>query len=419
VRCVGASVLEYSGALGPGRWRFRRPVGMRRRALVGTLLTTALLGAGCGKKGPPLAPLVRLPEAPGMLQAERRGARVDLQFVLPEHNTDGSRPANVARVDVYAFTGPAAVSDADVVRRGVLVASVKVKSPKDPDQTIGPDEPASDLDPLVGPGLAQGATARMGEDLPASAVTAADEPAPRTYVAVGLTTKNRRGPLSNRAAIPLGAAPPPPSQPQLAYGESAFIVAWVAAPSVGAADESTTAAKMAYHVYDVSPPAPITNSSDHQTPARPPGPMRLTTTPITETSYIDRRMEFGVRRCYTVRAVRMVDNLSVEGDAAPESCETPVDTFPPAVPMGLTAVASEGTINLIWDPNTESDLAGYLVLRADGPSAALKAVTPKPITESTFSDNVPSGVRYTYAIQAVDTAGNVSNGSTPVEETSR
>ena len=30
------------------------------------------------------------------------------------------------------------------------------------------------------------------------------------------------------------------------------------------------------------------------------------------------------------------------------------------------AVASEGTINLIWDPNTEADLAGYLVLRAGG-----------------------------------------------------
>jgi hypothetical protein len=46
-------------------------------------------------------------------------------------------------------------------------------------------------------------------------------------------------------------------------------------------------------------------------------------------------------------------------------------------------------------------------------------VTATPITESTFSDNVPSGVSYTYVIEAVDTAGNVSAGSAPVEETSR
>jgi hypothetical protein len=392
---------------------------MPRHGLVGTLVTTTLLIAACGKKGPPLAPLVRVPEAPGTLQAERRGARVDLQFVVPEHNTDGSRPANVERVDVYALTGSADVSDADVVRRGVLVASVKVRSPKDPDQTIGPDDPESDLEPLVGPGLPQGVTARMAEDLPAAALSGEDEPAPRTYVAVGLTPRNRRGPLSNRAAIPLGPAPPVPAQPQLAYGESAFIVAWVAATPAGAADQPADAAKIGYHVYDVSPVAPTTGATAAQTPARPPGPIRLTSSPIAETSYIDRRMEFGVARCYTVRAVRTIGNLAVEGDAAPESCETPVDRFPPAVPVGLTAVASEGTINLIWDPNAESDLAGYIVLRSGGPTAELTAITPKPITESTFSDNVPSGVRYTYAIQAVDTAGNASNGSAPVEETSR
>jgi hypothetical protein len=385
------------------------------RGLVGTLLTTALLVAACGKKGPPLPPLVRIPEAPGSLQAERRGARVDVQFVVPERNTDGSRPANVERVDVYAWTGPADVSDADVVRRGVLVASVKVKAPRDPDQTIEPDDPVSDLEPLVGPGLDQGATARLGELLPSAALTGGDEPGPRTYVAVGLTTRNRRGPMSNRAAIPLGAAPPAPAQPRLTYDESSFTIAWDAVAADGKVGEPAEPGTTTYHVYDVSPAA----AAPPSTPARPPGPMRLTTTPTAETSFADKRIEWGVTRCYTVRAVREVDHLAVEGDAALERCETPADRFPPAAPTGLTAVASEGTINLIWNPNAESDLAGYVVLRADGPSGDLTPVTPKPITESTFSDTVPSGVSYTYAIQAVDTAGNVSVGSGPVEETSR
>ena len=55
---------------------------------------------------------------------------------------------------------------------------------------------------------------------------------------------------------------------------------------------------------------------------------------------------------------------SVESEPAPPACEKLVDTFPPAPPKGLVAVASEGAINLIWDANAETDLAGYLVLRA-------------------------------------------------------
>ena len=50
----------------------------------------------CGKKGPPLPPLVKLPVAPENLVAERRGNIVDLQFTVPGTNTDGTRPANVS-----------------------------------------------------------------------------------------------------------------------------------------------------------------------------------------------------------------------------------------------------------------------------------------------------------------------------------
>src|SRR5204863_405841 len=48
-----------------------------------------------------------------------------------------------------------------------------------------------------------------------------------------------------------------------------------------------------------------------------------------------------------------------------------------------------------------------------------KPVTPKPIQETTFRDAVASGTRATYAIQAVDKAGNVSAMSETTEETSR
>src|SRR5439155_10675769 len=95
---------------------------------------------GCGKKGPPLPPLVKLPAPPTDLAAERRGSTVDLQFTVPSVNTDGTRPANVASVDVYGVTGPATLTDVDVLKLGTKIGSVPVKAPKDPNETSDGDE---------------------------------------------------------------------------------------------------------------------------------------------------------------------------------------------------------------------------------------------------------------------------------------
>ena len=64
----------------------------------------AFLIVGCGKKGAPLPPLVKLPVPPADLAATRRGNIVDLSFSVPSANTDGTRPANVQRTEVYAIT---------------------------------------------------------------------------------------------------------------------------------------------------------------------------------------------------------------------------------------------------------------------------------------------------------------------------
>jgi hypothetical protein len=91
--------------------------------------------------------------------------------------------------------------------------------------------------------------------------------------------------------------------------------------------------------------------------------------------------------------------------------------FPPKPPTGLQAIASEGAISLIWEPNTEKDLAGYIVLRAVAPSGTMAPVTPKPIQATTLRDPVQPGVRYVYAVQALDKAGNTSAPSSRSEET--
>jgi hypothetical protein len=395
------------------------------------LILNFVMALGCGRKGPPLPPLVRVPAAPADFAAERRGNTVEIKFRVPSNNTDNTRPANIERVDVYAYTAPVNVTAAEVVRRGSKIGTIDVKAPRDPNKTIDPDEPASDLEPLTGAGLDQGATTDVFEELtpdllpaPGSAgnVDASGaERAPqvedgrplvgptvavgsRAYAAVGISTSGRPGPFSKVVAVPLFRAPGAPPQPRIAYDEHVIAVTWAsdgAGADQAAAPSETLASRplgltmpaTAFHVYEVG-------SEHFET--------RLTTEPLTTPRYDDRRVDWGAHRCYTVRSVQVIAGLSVESEPAPPACETLVDRFPPAPPKGLVAVASEGAINLIWDPAAEKDLAGYLVLRRAASSHDFKAVTPEPILETTFTDKVEPGTGFVYAIEAVDKAGNQS-----------
>src|SRR5262249_39986843 len=146
----------------------------------------------------------------------------------------------------------------------------------------------------------------------------------------------------------------------------------------------------------------------YEIPANSP-PKRLTDTPVEETSYADTRadmIQWKTKRCFSVSSVEVSGGLTMESALSSPTCVELVDTFPPAPPTGLTTVASEGAVSLIWDANPEDDLAGYLVLRGDATGVALAVITPSPIQETTFHDSVEPGRRVEYAVQAVDKAGN-------------
>ena len=84
-----------------------------RRSLARTVATALVLTtlAGCGKKGPPLAPLRLVPAAAAELSARRSGDDVELRFLLPTANANGPGPIDLAKIEVYAITiGPGAVT---------------------------------------------------------------------------------------------------------------------------------------------------------------------------------------------------------------------------------------------------------------------------------------------------------------------
>lgn len=163
-----------------------------------------------------------------------------------------------------------------------------------------------------------------------------------------------------------------------------------------------------YEVYEVSE-----RGDEH-----PSLPRSINTTALLNPEYEDPRVTFGVQRCYAVRSFETFRSATVRSASSPSTCVTFVDTFPPSVPTGLTAVATEGAVSLIWEPSPEKDVAGYLILRARASDETLQPLTLEPIAGRTYRDTgVEASVRYRYAVQALDRVmpPNMSAPSEPFE----
>ena len=352
-----------------------------RRTLTFALALGAIV-AGCGKKGPPLPPLVLRPAAPQSVRVIRQGNAVQATLTVPETNIDGASPADVSRVELFAFDGLPNVTPDDVLRRGTRVASVVVNPPP---ETSEPESDEAAAKRKLPGGIEQGAAATLTDSLRAAQRETDDV---RSYVAVGISRRGRRGAPSAIVNVPLAPSPAPPSPPALTYDETSVTLTWAGEGRV--------------HVYEAGEPE-----------------RRLTSEPASDGTYVDKRVTFDVERCYVTRLVVPLAGVTVETDPSDRVCVTPRDTFPPVAPTGLNAVPEVGAISLIWNPVEVTDLAGYIVTRATDASSAGVAVTADPISETTFRDAVPTGTRVRYTVQAVDKSGNRSAPSAPIEETIR
>lgn len=458
-----------------------------KRRFVTLLLAVLMLAApaGCGKKGPPRAPLPRVPERASAVTARRLGGEVVVRFTIPTANADGRAPADVERVDVYAYTGSVTGEESiDILKEGTVVGSVKVRKPpqseeedrkarREREQQQQPPPPPPPPEPKPPGTYDQGETASMTEALtpalmaPDKAVVAERDkmarragppvfrafrwPGPtelprRYYAAVAVSPNGKKSGVSQRAIVPLVKPTSPPAIVDFRYTETAITVLWTPPPDaprpiIGepvSALPTPTAAPPPPEA--PAPPKPVVVleplTSRSIVPNRPPATYNvydakpddtglikpLNPQPLEAPVFVDTRLEFGTERCYFVRTVTAIGDLTVESDPSETRCVTPLDIFPPAPPRNLAAVGGEGVISLIWEPNTEADLGGYLVLRGEAPGETLLPLTPAPIRETTFRDtDVKPGVRYVYVVQAVDNAEppNVSAPSNRVEEAAR
>jgi hypothetical protein len=88
--------------------------------------------------------------------------------------------------------------------------------------------------------------------------------------------------------------------------------------------------------------------------------------------------------------------------------------LPPAAPIGLKTLAGNSQVSLIWNANSESDLAGYNVYRSMTTSNYTAALT-NGLTSTNFVDaTVVNGTTYYYVVTATDTNRNESAKSSEV-----
>lgn len=130
-----------------------------------------------------------------------------------------------------------------------------------------------------------------------------------------------------------------------------------------------------------------------------------------QTRYLDESTTYGTQYRYMVQAIAGANQWSL---LSPPAEITPEDKFPPAVPEGLSAVATPASIELAWTRNTETDFQGYNIYRSvdNGPFDKIASRIDAPA----FSDTkIEPGKTYRYTVSAVDLTGNESAQSAPAE----
>ena len=408
------------------------------------LVTCLALLVSCGKKGPPLAPLNLAPEAPGTVVARRLGDTVYLEMKVPAKSATGPGPYSIDHLDVFAVTlapGAAMPANRDLLKPEHVIAKISIAPPPDP-EAAEPETPEQRPHPgdavtfvekltpamLVPQDIGKPRKAPKVAKIPPAALpgasTAPGAPAvppppagprvlTRLYVVQGVSAKRHIGSPSARIPVPLLAAPgvarlgkTPPT-----FDETSVTVTWE--PPASTSDEVPG---VSYNVYAV----PAAGSLPVGVPVK--APMPLNAKPLDVTTFSHEGAAPGKEQCFVVRSVAAIGTATIESDPSDPICLTPRDIFPPAAPKNLQAVGSAGVINLIWDANTESDIAGYLVLRGEAPGDTLQPLTPEPVKETRYQDRaIQPGVLYVYAIVAVDraTPPNKSAPSNRAQETAR
>lgn len=397
--CAEGNFLKSRSYVRGGRCRlpsFRLEAMQNRRKLRASVIIAALLltagGAtllGCGMPGAPQPPSLELPEKVSDLTATRTGDQVTLTWTMPKRDTSDES----LKGDVTAI----------ICRREGAGSCVEIA-------TVA---------------FAPGDSGRFAEMLPP--ILAHGDPRPLSYFVDLPNRRGRSAGTSNEATVLAGRAPDEVNGFMAEVRKDGVALRWTPGP----AEPYPTLVRLERSL--VSTPAAKPTQGLLAAPAEPTKQNLIVPSGGTRGAALDKDIQFG--ETYEYRAQR-ITRLTVSGKdldldgplSAPVRIDVK-DVFPPAVPIGLAAVAIRGengspaAIDLSWQPVSDSDLAGYIVYRRVAATETQSAgewlrVSPgQPVVGPGFHDaTVEAGRSYEYAISSIGLNGRESEKSAIAQE---
>jgi hypothetical protein len=327
---------------------------------------------GCGKRGPPQPPLRVTPRPAQDLHVRQTGTEVVIEASLSLSLTDGTplgqgATVRVLRMRTTPTLRPGAVSPRYLM--GVFQKEAKV------------------IGNLTGKALQEAAAdGRLVLRDPGALPEARQTRLLRFMYAIQVVDeRGERSAFSSPVEIELAEPPESAVNLQVTTAEGEVRLAWESGDPSRAGE--------LYNVYR----RPAAQAGEPRVP--------LNLVPIAERSYVDTSFRYGETYSYSVRALRAPPPPLRESAPGGEAEVRPLDVYPPKAPTGLAATVEGPVIKLYWFPNGEADLRGYRVYRREG-AGEFELVGEAGAAETSFADaTARKGVRYDYAVTAVDGAG--------------
>jgi len=360
------------------------------------VLATACL-IGCGAPGIPLPPSLELPKAVTDLRAARKADKVTLSWSMPSETTDGQTIRHLSPVQICRSI------DAVIKECGTPIGKVPVSPVPQPASVRGKRGRGKKVSP------AATVQAHYVDTIP-SDLQKENPTGQITYAVVVPNDKGRSASLSNQVQVPAAPTLPPSAGLQAQVTADGISLSWTRSPEGPEVEHL----RYVYRVY---------RREEGSAASLAIGEVPVDDSPL---QLVDHSFEWEKTYEYRVTVVTVISppakpQAEVEGEDSRETKVVAHDTFPPAVPSGLEAVASgvgqRPFVDLIWAPNTDADLAGYNIYRHEQRGQPVK-INSEPVKTPAFRDTTAvSGKKYFYSVTAVDLRGNESAHSEDASET--
>ncbi len=333
--------------------------------------------AGCGKKGPPLPPLKRGPDRVTEVVARQTGRQAVVTGLLPERSEDGSPLRPLQEVRIFRLNRSLALAGGGTRGKAAVRAALRQFTREAKriatlsGETLGEFLSGRRLT-YVDPEPVEGTLPAEGQEV--------------TYAITVVDVEKRSSPLSPFAPIRLLPPPLPPSNLRAEYSEKRIRIQWEPPSSPEGSGEP------AYNVYRSQTPGKL---EAHPRNGKP----------LDRPFFEEEAFAFGNTYYYVVRTVAGDKPPLRESEDSVPLTVSPVDVYPPGIPTGVAVSAESGVIKLYWFPNSEPDLGVYRIYRSEQETEGFELIGTVGPSESIHVDtNVLPGVKYYYAITAVDQA---------------